>query len=97
MTKDLQDNRCCFFISYYYIIVGEITSGYYAFVTFYSANAATKAKDELKGVVILGDQECKVKDLVMSISLLRNHSCCIDHYIILVYTEFILVQLFRKL
>ncbi|XP_060577861.1 uncharacterized protein LOC132734970, partial [Ruditapes philippinarum] len=39
---------------------GETTSGYYAFVTFYSANAATKAKDELKGVVILGDQECKL-------------------------------------
>ena len=42
-----------------------MTSGYYAFVTFYSANAATRAKDELKGVVMLGEEECKVKNFQM--------------------------------
>ncbi|XP_045182575.2 RAD52 motif-containing protein 1-like [Mercenaria mercenaria] len=41
-------------------VTGETTSGYYAFVTFYSAIAATAAKDDLRGVVMLGDHECKI-------------------------------------
>lgn len=39
---------------------GEVTSGFYAFVTFYSAMSATAAKDDHKGVLILADQECKI-------------------------------------
>ena len=35
--------------------------GYYAFVTYYSAVAASQAKQVLNGAVILGDEECKVR------------------------------------
>ena len=34
--------------------------GYYAFVTFYSATAATKAKEDLNSVLLLEENECKV-------------------------------------
>lgn len=34
--------------------------GYYAFVTFYSVTAATRAKEDLNSVVLLDDNECKI-------------------------------------
>ena len=34
--------------------------GYYAFVTFYSVTAATRAKEDLNSVLLLDDNECKV-------------------------------------
>ena len=40
---------------------GNPTSGgFYAFVTFYSSTAATKAKEDLNSVLLLGENECKV-------------------------------------
>jgi len=41
--------------------------GYYAFVTYYSAVAASQAKQVLNGAVILGDEECKVRSQLIYI------------------------------
>ena len=38
----------------------EGCGGYYAFVTFYSSQAAAKAKEDLNSVLLLEENECKV-------------------------------------
>lgn len=67
---------------------GELTGCFYAFVTFYSAMEAARAKDDLRGVLMLADSECKVayakrkKDVVEKIPLYFKRCYeLVNHYL----------------